>query len=142
MSKVIKLGMGFDENSVPDFGTIRCTDLRGGANFKGKNQYILKSTDVSKLDLITNASDGSTAICTDTADLYILHMDEWIKFGEGNEESTENTETQTQSLNVSPLNINRGELTVDRGSNDISDSLTVEPIAESLTDDTSCEELR
>lgn len=141
MAQVYVMGMIFDENNVPDFGSIRCTDLRGGANFKGKNQYILKSTDVSKLDLITNASDGSTAICTDTADLYILHMDEWVKFGEENEESTENTENQTQSLNVSPLNINRGELTVDRSSNDISDNLTVEP-TENLTDDTSGEELR
>lgn len=141
MAQVYVMGMIFDENNVPDFGSIRCTDLRGGANFKGKNQYILKSTDVSKLDLITNASDGSTAICTDTADLYILHMDEWVKFGEENEESTENTETQTQSLNVSPLNINRGELTADRGSNDISDNLTVEPTTENLTDDTSREEL-
>ena len=78
--------------------------------------------------MITNASDGSTAICTDTADLYILHMDEWVKLGE---ESTENTETQTQSLNVSPLNINRGEL-----------NLTAEPTTENLTDDTSGEELR
>lgn len=141
MAQVYVMGMIFDENNVPDFGSIRCTDLRGGANFKGKNQYILKSTDVSKLDLITNASDGSTAICTDTADLYILHMDEWVKFGEENEESTENAETQTQSLNVSPLNINRGELAVDRGSNDISDNLTVEPTTENLTDDTSREEL-
>ena len=85
MAQIYVMGMIFDENNVPDFGSIRCTDLRGGANFKGKNQYILKSTDVSKLDLITNASDGSTAICTDTADLYILHMDEWVKFGEENE---------------------------------------------------------
>lgn len=86
MAQVYVMGMIFDENNVPDFGSIRCTDLRGGANFKGKNQYILKSTDVSKLDLITNASDGSTAICTDTADLYILHMDEWVKLGgESNE---------------------------------------------------------
>lgn len=139
MAQVYVMGMIFDENNVPDFGSIRCTDLRGGANFKGKNQYILKSTDVSELDLITNASDGSTAICTDTADLYILHMNEWVKLGE---ESTENTETQTQSLNVSPLNINRGELAVDRGSNDISDNLTVEPTTENLTDDTSSEELR
>ena len=74
MAQVYVMGMIFDENNVP------------GANFKGKNQYILKSTDVSKLDLITNASDGSTAICTDTADLYILHMDEWVKLGgESNE---------------------------------------------------------
>ena len=135
MSQVIRMGMEFPENAVPDFGSIRLTTQR----HNNINDYIVLSTDISKLDDITNAAEGSTAICTDTADLYILHMNEWVKLGE---ESTENTETQTQSLNVSPLNINRGELTVDRGSNDISDSLTVEPIAESLTDDTSSEELR
>ena len=42
---------------------------------------ILKSTDLIKLDSITNATDGSTALCTDTGDLYILHIGEWVKFG-------------------------------------------------------------
>ena len=133
-SQVIIMGMIFDEGSVPDFGSIRMTKSR----YNGVNDYILKSTDLIKLDSITNATDGSTAICVDTADLYILLMGDWLKFGE---ESTENTETQTQSLNVSPLNINRGELTVDRGSNDISDNLTVEPTTESLISNTSGEEL-
>lgn len=81
MSQVIVMNMIFDEGSVPDFGSIRGTKLIGGESFKGKNEYILKSTDVSKLDLITNASDGSTALCTDTGDLYILHVGEWVKFG-------------------------------------------------------------
>lgn len=107
MATQIIMGMVFTDVEPPDFGSIRCTDLKGGANFKGKNQYILKSTDISKLDLITNAADGSTAICVDTADLYILHMGEWVKLGE---ESTENT-AQTQSVNLSPLNISREELT-------------------------------
>lgn len=140
MASQVIMGMVFNDVEPPDFGSIRCTDLKGGANFKGKNQYILKSSDVSKLDLITNAADGSTAICVDTADLYILHMGEWVKLGE---DSTENT-AQTQSVNLSPLNISREKLTGSSGLNEpeISDSLTVEPIAESLTDDTSREELR
>ena len=145
MAQVYVMGMTFEENEVPDFGSVRCTDLRGGVNFKGKNQYILKSTDVSRLDLITNASDGATAICTDTADLYIFHMGEWVKFGEEIEESTENTENtepQTTPLNVSPLNINLDEFTADSGLNNVSDNLTVEPTTENLTDDTSSEELR
>ena len=81
MASQVIMGMVFNDVEPPDFGSIRCTDLKGGANFKGKNQYILKSTDVNKLDSITNAADGSTAICVDTSDLYILHMGEWVKLG-------------------------------------------------------------
>lgn len=135
MASQVIMGMIFDSDNVPDFGSIRMTKSR----YNGVNDYILKSTDLIKLDLITNAADGSTAICVDTADLYILHMGEWVKLGE---DSTENT-AQTQSVNLSPLNISREKLTGSSGLNEpeISDSLTVEPIAESLTDDTSREEL-
>ena len=134
-SQVIIMGMIFDSDNVPDFGSIRMTKSR----YNGVNDYILKSTDLIKLDSITNAADGSTAICVDTADLYILLMGDWLKFGEENTEST----AQTQSVNLSPLNISREELTGSSGLNEpeISDSLTVEPIAENLTDDTSSEEL-
>lgn len=133
-SQVIIMGMIFDSDNVPDFGSIRMTKSR----YNGVNDYILKSTDLIKLDSITNATDGSTALCTDTGDLYILHIGEWVKFGGVSEENTENT-AQTQSVNLSPLNISREELTGSSGLNEpeISDSLTVEPIAESLTDDTS-----
>ena len=135
-SQVIVMGMIFDEGSVPDFGSIRMTAQR----YNNVNNYILFSADISKLDDITNAAEGSTAICVDTADLYILLMGDWLKFGEENTEST----VQTQSVNLSPLNISREELTGSSGLNEpeISDSLTVEPIAENLTDDTSSEELR
>ncbi len=134
-TQVIIMGMIFDEGSVPDFGSIRMTKSR----YNGVNDYILKSTDLIKLDSITNATDGSTALCVDTADLYILLMGDWLKFGEENTEST----AQTQSVNLSPLNISREELTGSSGLNEpeISDSLTVEPITESLTSDTSSEEL-
>ena len=138
MATQIIMGMVFTD-VPPDFGSIRLTKSR----YNGVNEYILKSSDVSKLDSITNAADGSTALCTDTADLYILHMGEWVKFGEVSEENTEST-AQTQSVNLSPLNVSREELTGSSGLNEpeISDSLTVEPIAENLTDDTSSEELR
>lgn len=134
-SQVIIMGMIFDSDNVPDFGSIRMTKSR----YNGVNDYILKSTDLIKLDSITNAADGSTALCVDTADLYILLMGDWLKFGEENTEST----AQTQSVNLSPLNISREELTGSSGLNEpeISDSLTVEPITESLTSDTSSEEL-
>ena len=134
-SQVIIMGMLFDSENVPDFGSIRMTKSR----YNGVNDYILKSTDLIKLDSITNATDGSTALCVDTADLYILLMGDWLKFGEENTEST----AQTQSVNLSPLNISREELTGSSGLNEPenSDSLTVEPITESLTSDTSSEEL-
>ena len=128
-SQVIIMGMIFDSDNVPDFGSIRMTKSR----YNGVNDYILKSTDLIKLDSITNAADGSTALCVDTADLYILLMGDWLKFGEENTEST----AQTQSVNLSPLNINREELTESSGLNksELPDSLTVEPITESLTGD-------
>lgn len=50
-----------------------------GNRFYNIREYILKSTDVDKLKLLTNAEDGSTAWCTDTHELYILHLCEWIK---------------------------------------------------------------
>ena len=132
MFTVSIMGMEFESGTELDFGSIRMTHTK----YNGVNEYILKSSDINKLDLITNAADGSTALCVDTADLYILHMGEWVKFGEVSEENTENT-AQTQSVNLSPLNINREELTESSGLNksELPDSLTVEPITESLTGD-------
>ena len=74
------------------------------------NDYIFKSADLSKLSLITNAAEGSTALATDTGDLYILHMEMWSILGGESEESATNA-AQAQTLTISPLNINRGELT-------------------------------
>ena len=74
---VIVMGMEFESGSVPDFGSIRLTVQR----HNNVNDYIVLSTDVSKLNEITNATEGSTALCTDTGDLYILHVGEWVKFG-------------------------------------------------------------
>lgn len=74
---VIVMGMVFDSESVPDFGSIRMTAQR----HNNVNDYIVLSTDISKLDDITNAAEGSTALCTDTGDLYILHVGEWVKLG-------------------------------------------------------------
>lgn len=74
---VIVMGMIFDSDNVPDFGSIRMTSQR----HNNVNDYIVLATDISKLDSITNAVDGSTALCTDTGDLYILHVGEWVKLG-------------------------------------------------------------
>lgn len=74
---VIVMGMTFDSENVPDFGSIRMTAQR----HNNVNDYITLSADISKLDDITNATEGSTALCTDTGDLYILHVGEWVKLG-------------------------------------------------------------
>lgn len=82
MTTVTIMGMVFTADSVPpDFGSIRLTKKR----YNNVNDYIFLSTDLSKLALITNAAEGSTALCTDTGDLYILHVGEWVKIG-GDEE--------------------------------------------------------
>lgn len=58
-----------------DLGSIR----QVGNRFYNIKEYILKSIDVDKLKLLTNAEDGSTAWCTDTHELYMLHLGKWIK---------------------------------------------------------------
>ena len=60
---------------MSDLGSIR----QVGNRFYNVKEYILKSIDVSKLDLIEDANDGSKAWCTDTHELYMLHLGEWIK---------------------------------------------------------------
>ncbi|MBQ2346978.1 MAG: hypothetical protein II388_01235 [Clostridia bacterium] len=81
MTTVTIMGMIFSSDNVPDFGSIRLTKKR----YNNVNDYIFKVEDLSKLSLITNAAEGSTALCTDTGDLYILHVGEWVKIG-GDEE--------------------------------------------------------
>ena len=83
MSLIIKMGMEFPEGSVPDFGSIYAVKLNGGVNFKGRNDYGLNEADVSKLNLITNAAPGSTALCDDTGNLYRLTLRGWVLVGGG-----------------------------------------------------------
>lgn len=77
MTKVIVMGMEFDESSVPDFGSIYLVKSR----YNGVNDYGLNEADVSKLDLITNAAPGSTALCDDSANLYRLTKSGWVLLG-------------------------------------------------------------
>ena len=70
---VVIMGMTFQNDEVPDFGSIRLATV--GQHYV-KN-YILNSEDVPKLDLITNAGDGSIAYCVDTGQLYIKHLGNW-----------------------------------------------------------------
>ena len=143
-SQVIIMGMIFDEGSVPDFGSIYAVKLNGGANFKGINDYGLDEEDVSKLDLITNAAPGSTALCIDTGNIYVLMKSGWVLFGENS-----STSSSTASLNASlvglksSINSNYTDKAVESENKldfepfDKADDLAAEPIAESLTDDTS-----
>ena len=137
MTTVTIMGMIFSSDNVPDFGSIRLTKKR----YNNVNDYIFLSTDLSKLALITNAAEGSTALATDTGDLYILHMGIWSILGG---ESEENATNAVQNLSMSPLNINREVLTNNDELNtqEITEDISVEPIAESLTEDTSGEETR
>lgn len=138
MSQVIVMNMIFDEGDVPDFGSIYAVNLQGGANFKGRNDYGLDEEDVSKLDLITNAAPGSTALCDDTGNLYRLTKSGWVLFGSNANNSSSNSNS-ISSLNLSPLDLT-GRTSLDTREqtdepeileNDLltkPDDLTVEPI--------------
>ena len=77
LNKIIIMGMTFDEGSAPDFGSIYAVRL----GYNSVNDYGLNEEDVSKLDLITNAAPGSTALCDDTGNLYRLTKSGWVEFG-------------------------------------------------------------
>lgn len=72
------------ESSIPDFGTIQMYYV-GDAKFGFVNYnsavklrgYTLLSKDISKLNLITNAADGSQALVVDTGKIYILCDSQW-----------------------------------------------------------------
>lgn len=67
------MGMKFPKDEAPDFGSIRLvTDENADVK-----SYILNSLDVNRLDLITNALDGSIAYCVDTGKMYIKHLNRW-----------------------------------------------------------------
>ena len=137
MTTVTIMGMVFTADSVPpEFGSIRLTKMR----HNNVNDYIFKSADLSKLSLITNAAEGSTALATDTGDLYILHMGLWSILGR---ESEENATNAVQNLSMSPLNINRGELT---GGVNLEDETEIKPEAEESeepkAENTTVEEMR
>lgn len=77
METVFVMGMEFPKESQPDFGSIRLSEK----DCFGKNEYLLKSADAAKLNMITNASDGATAYCTDTGELYLLYLNKWERVG-------------------------------------------------------------
>lgn len=81
-----------DKESAPDFGSIKMvyagdrvfgydadslTDNAGNAIEMRVRKYVLLSEDISKLDLINNAADGSKAIIADTSKVKIFSDGEW-----------------------------------------------------------------
>lgn len=108
MGKVIRMGMVFDEGSVPDFGSIYAVDLR----HNGVNEYGGSDTDdVSKLDLITNAAPGSTCLFSNGT-IYRREKTSWAKFGEEETTAASNSASPA-SLNLSPMDIDKAALTSD-----------------------------
>lgn len=74
----IIMGIKFDaDDDIPNFGSIYARKL----NNNGVNDYGLNETDIDKLDLLTNADYGSTALCDDTGNLYTKRKTGWAKFG-------------------------------------------------------------
>lgn len=63
-------------------------------------------SDADKLDNITNAAPGSTCLFSNGS-LYRLELSGWKKFGES---GTSQAAANTNSLNLSPLNIGRNVL--------------------------------
>ena len=71
----IIMGMKFEDwEEVPDFGSIALVSSESMA----VKHYCLLDSDISKLDLITNASDGSDAF-TDRGRLFIKLSDVWTE---------------------------------------------------------------
>ena len=58
---------------VVNLGSIRLTGY-GQLNTK---EFILNYEDVDKLNLLSDAGEGSTAFCVDTGQLYIKHEGIW-----------------------------------------------------------------
>lgn len=81
--------MPFESKSVAEqtFGSIKMCHLgreRFGTSPDGSDlrlrRYVFLSADLSKLNNITNAADGSEAYAADTSKLYVLCSNRWIEW--------------------------------------------------------------
>lgn len=74
------------EDDAPDFGSIKMYFVGGkelGYIEEGNKRfrkYVLLSTDLTKLNLITNALNGSSAFVIDTGETYKLSDNGWLKW--------------------------------------------------------------
>lgn len=102
MTKVIIMGMFFNKDSVPNFGSLYAVKI-GSGSIKDVNEYGGEDeSDAAYLDNITNAACGSTCLFSNGS-IYRCEPSGWKKFGEvtGNANVTD-----TSSLHLSPLGIN------------------------------------
>ena len=81
------LGMGFNSpEDCPDFGSISILYVTKQQFYSPEQKtriYTLLNKDISKLNNITNAKNGSYAIVTDTNQLYILRNGFWVEASQG-----------------------------------------------------------
>lgn len=116
-----------DGESLPDYGSlylVKFNKLTRVNDYGGSN-----TDDVSKLDLITNASAGSTCLFAN-GDIYRRELDGWAKFGEDEAElNASQASTANVSPTVTPLNLGRNALTksVDLGGDQTVETLDYEP---------------
>lgn len=86
---------------------------------------------------------GSPALSVDDGEIYVLTTNGWTKVGGGESEESATNAAQAQTLNISPLNINRGELT---GGVNLEDETEIKSEAEESekpeVENTTVEELR
>lgn len=106
MTKVVIMGMVFDADSVPEFGSLYAVKI-GSGSIKDVNEYGGEDeADAEYLDNITNAACGSTCLFGNGS-IYRCEPSGWKKFGE----ITESTSASTTSLNLSPMDIDKAALT-------------------------------
>lgn len=107
MEYVVIMGMTFESGSEPDFGSI----IRSKERHDGVHDYALNAEDVELLDNITNAAPGSTALCVDTGDIYILMSTGWVKVG-GDSGTASANAASAQSVNLTPQTLQLGDVAV------------------------------
>ncbi len=113
-----------DGETLPDYGSlylVKFNELTRVNDYGGGN-----IEDVENLDLITNAAAGSTCLFSN-GDIYRLELDGWAKFGEEETAATSNS-ANPESLNLSPLSIDRDALTSESNYDDRPEELTFEPV--------------
>ena len=80
MAKVIIMGMIFNKDSVPNFGSLYAVKI-GSGSIKDVNEYGGENEEDAKyLDNITNAAYGSTCLFGNGS-IYRCEPSGWKKFG-------------------------------------------------------------
>ncbi len=98
-----------DDETLPDYGSLYLVHYN---EMSRVNDYGGAVADADKLELITNAAPGSTCLFSN-GDIYRLERDGWAKFGEEAETETAGSNSSSTSLNLSPMDISKADLTSD-----------------------------